>query len=103
MEKATRFGVLGTLAVAASLAISGGAVTAAVASTPPTAYNCAGGAIPSGTYASITVTGVCDIQPDAVINVIGNINVAAGAVLDAQSAPSKITVGRNVTAASGSI
>src|SRR4051812_42312599 len=32
-----------------------------------------------------------------------NINVAPGAVLDAQSAPSTITVGHNVTAAAGSI
>jgi hypothetical protein len=38
-----------------------------------------------------------------VINVGGNINVAAGAVLDAQSAPSTITVGHNVTAAPGSL
>lgn len=68
-----------------------------------TAYTCTGGQIPSGSYASITVTGVCDIQPDAVINVVGNLNVAAGAVLDAQSAPSTITVGRNVTAGPGSI
>ncbi len=37
------------------------------------------------------------------INVVGNVNVAAGAQLDAQSAPSTITVGRNVTGASGSL
>ena len=54
--------------------------------------------IPSGDYASITVTGVCNIVPGAVINVSGNINVAPGAALDAQSAPSTITVGHNVTA-----
>ena len=59
--------------------------------------------IPSGNYASITVTGVCNIVPDAVINVTGNINVAPGAVLDAQSAPSTITVGHNVTAGAGSL
>ena len=35
------------------------------------------------------------------INVVGNINVAPGAVLDAQSAPSTITVGHNVTAGFG--
>ncbi len=40
---------------------------------------------------------------DAVITVVGNVNVGAGAVLDAQSAPSTITVGHNVTVASGSI
>ncbi|HET9646763.1 MAG TPA: hypothetical protein VFP34_00840 [Microlunatus sp.] len=84
---------------------------AAASSTAPTAYTCTGGdfasgsftTIPSGNYASITVTGACNIQPNSVINVVGNINVAPNAVLDAQSAPSTITVGHNVTASSGSI
>ena len=109
MGKAMRLGVLGTLAIAGALAFSAGPAVAAASSTP-TAYTCTGGdfaqgphSIPSGNYASITVTGACDIQPDAVINVVGNINVAAGAVLDAQSAPSTITVGHNVTAAAGSL
>ena len=74
------------------------------------AYTCTGGdfasgnftSIPSGNYASITVKGVCNVVPDAVINVVGNINVAPGAVLDAQSAPSTINVGHNITAGSGS-
>ena len=77
---------------------------------PPVRYTCAGGdlasgnfiSIPSGNYASITVTGACNIQPDAVINVAGNINVAPGAALDAQSAPSTITVRHDVTAGPGS-
>ena len=58
------------------------------AASGPTGYTCAGGAIPSGNYASITVTGFCDVVPDAVITVVGNLNVGAGAVFDAQSAPS---------------
>ena len=111
MGKAMRLGVLGTLTVAGALALSGGPAMAAVSSPTPAAYTCTGGdlasgnftSIPSGNYASITVTGVCNIQPDAVINVVGNINVAPDAVLDAQSAPSTITVGRNVTAAAGSL
>jgi hypothetical protein len=41
--------------------------------------------------------------PDAVINVSGNINVAPGALFDAQSSPSTITVGHNVTAGAGSL
>jgi hypothetical protein len=77
----------------------------------PVAYTCTGGdfasgnltPIPSGNYASITVTGACAVAPDAVITVVGDVNVAAGAVLDAQSAPSTITVGHNVTAAAGSL
>jgi hypothetical protein len=78
---------------------------------PGNNYTCTGGdfasndftSIPSGNYASITVTGVCNIVPGAVINVTGNINVAPGAVLDAQSATSTITVGHNITAAVGSL
>jgi hypothetical protein len=82
----------------------------------PTAYTCTGGArpgqdpsawtfvpIPSGTYSSLTVAGVCQTAPGTVINVVGNVNVAAGAVLDAQTFPSTITVGHDVTAASGSL
>jgi hypothetical protein len=38
-----------------------------------------------------------------VITVVGDVNVAAGAVRDAQSAPSTITVGQDVTAAAGSL
>ena len=57
--------------------------------------------IPSGTYSTLTVKGVCTVQPDAVINVLGSINVGPGAWLDAQTAPSTITVGHNVNAARG--
>src|SRR5947208_2596788 len=97
-----RLVLLMTALVAATgiVVASTGAAGAASSSTP---YTCAGGDIPSGTYASITVTGFCDVVPDAVINVVGNLNVAAGAFFDAQSAPSTITVGHNVTAAAGSI
>ena len=74
-------------------------------------YVCTGGdfatgnltSIPSGTYASITVKGACAVAPNAVITVLGNVKVARGAALDAQSAPSTITVGHNVTAAPGSL
>ena len=98
--------LLTSLGAAAATGLVGTASAAA-----GTAYTCTGGnfatghftSIPSGNYASITVKGVCNIVPNAVINVIGNINVAAGAVLDAQSAPSTITVGRNVTAGAGSL
>ena len=101
----------GTVVVAGALALSGGAAMAAPHSSAPTAYTCSGGDlatntfvdIPSGNYASITVAGVCDVPDNAVISVVGNINVLAGAVLDAQSAPSTITVGHNVTAAAGSL
>lgn len=102
MEKPIRLRVLGALVVAGALAFAGGPAMAAAAKTP-TAYTCTGGEVPSGTYASITVTGACSVATDAVINIVGNLNVAAGAVFDAQSAPSTITVGRNVTGAAGSL
>jgi hypothetical protein len=110
-----RFRILfGAAMVAASCGAAAGLVgTTSIASATPsnTAYTCTGGdiasgnftSIPSGNYSSITVTGVCNIQLDAVIKVVGNINVAPGAVLDAQSAPSTITVGHNVTAGAGSL
>jgi len=104
MEKAIRLRIVGTLAVAAALTLAAGPVMATAASPQgPAPYTCVGGEIPSGTYASITVTGMCSVAPDAVISVVGNVNVAAGAMLDAQSAPSTITVGRNVTGAAGSL
>ena len=104
------------IALGAVIVVALSAVAGIAGAAPGNNYTCAGGAItgpdpsawtyvsiPSGDYASITVTGVCNIVPGAVINVSGNINVAAGAVLDAQSAPSTITVGHNVTAAAGSL
>ncbi len=54
--------------------------------------------IPSGTYSTLTVTGLCEPAPDAVITVTGNINVASGGVLDAEGNPSTITVGHQVLA-----
>ena len=107
-----RFRVLVGAALVVALLGAAGIASAARSST---AYTCTGGfwtgnpatstftSIPSGNYASITVTGVCNIVPDAVINVRGNVNVAPGAVFDAQSAPSTITVGHNVTAGAGSL
>jgi len=109
MKKAARFRILGALAIAAALALPTGSAMAAGSHAP--AYTCSGGdfasgnftSIPSGTYASITVTGACQVPAYAVIHVVGNVTVRAGAVLDAQSLPSTITVGHNVTAGAGSL
>ncbi len=99
--------VLAVSAGAVALVLSGTAVASANgtagSSTWHRAYTCTGGHIPSGNYASITVTGTCDVPAHAVIRVAGNVFVAAHGVLDAQSAPSTITVGRNVTAVTGSL
>jgi hypothetical protein len=106
-----RFRIALVAVVAWSMAMATGLVGAASATPIGASYTCTGGnfatgdftSIPSGTYASITVAGVCNIQPNAVIKVIGNLNILPGAVLDAQSAPSTITVGRSVFAGPGSI
>jgi hypothetical protein len=112
-----RLGGAVALVLAGTLALSAGPATASPYRSAPRAYTCTGGevnfadpplstyapAIPSGTYASLTIAGVCQPAPDAVIRVLGNINVAAGAVLDAQGVPSTISVRGNVTAADGSL
>jgi hypothetical protein len=74
-------------------------------------YTCTGGdfstmnlvPIPSGNYESITVKGACFVPAGAVIRVAEDVHVRAGAVLDAQSAPSTITVGDDVIADAGSL
>ena len=99
MRKTRLLSVLGTVAMAGAFALSG---APALAAGSQTSYTCTGGHIPSGSYASITVTGTCDVAAGAVIRVAGNLDVAARAALDAQSAPSTISVGHNVTAAAGS-
>lgn len=101
MQKTLRpFAALGAVAMAGALGVPAGSASAAGAGS---AYTCTGGSVPSGTYSSITVTGACDVVPDAVITVSGNINVASHAAFDAQSAPATIMVGKNVTAAAGSV
>jgi hypothetical protein len=108
------FGAVMLLALSAVVAGLGGA-TGIASAAPGNNYICSGGnwtgdpststfiSIKGGDYASITVTGVCNVVPGAVINVTGNINVAPGGVFDAQSAASTITVGHNVTAGAGSL
>jgi hypothetical protein len=85
MRKALQ--VLAASAGTVALVLSGTAVASAKgtagSSMSPMAYTCTGGDIPSGNYASVTVTGVCDVPADAVISIVGNLNVAAGALLDA--------------------
>lgn len=108
MEKVIRRGVLGSLAVAAALVLSAGpAMAGGYSSTGHDGrdggrYTCTGGDIPSGHYASITVTGTCSVPADATIKVDGFVKVAAGATLDAQSAPSTITVKGDVMGYRGS-
>jgi len=102
MRKSRWLGVVGAVAIAGAVAVSGGTATAAGSPKP---YTCTGGDVPSGTWASVTVTGHCQVPADGsgVINIVGNLNVAPGAFFDAQQSPSTITVGKNVTAGAGSL
>jgi len=103
--------IAGLVAPVGAFVSSGGAAMAGTWNPPPRAYTCTGGdfqtgtfvPIPSGTYSSITVAGACQPAPGAVINVAGDVNVAAHGVFDAQSYPSTINVGHDVLAASGSL
>jgi len=101
MQRSTRLRILGSLAVAAALALPTGSAMAAAPGPAP--YTCGGGSVGGGTYASLTITGFCDVVPGAVIDVVRNLTVAPGAIFDAQSSPSTITVGKNVTAGQDSI
>lgn len=102
---ATGLRIVGIVAVTAALVLAGGPAMASGSGKHGhhTSFTCTGGVIPSGHYSSITVTGACAVPAGAVIRVDRDVIVRAGAVLDAQSAPSTITVGRNVRAASGSL
>jgi hypothetical protein len=101
MRITTRLKVLGIFAVAGALALSGGGPALAAPGYGP--YTCTGGDIPSGTYRDLTVTGACSVPDGAVITVTGSVLVGRGAQLDAQSAPSTITVAHNVTGLAGSL
>ena len=112
MRTRRRFRILGTLAATGALVLSGGpALSAAVAAPTPGAYTCTGGdfstgdfvPVPSGTYSSLTIAGACVVGPGTTITIVGNLNVAPGAVFDAQTFQSTITVGHNVTAGAGAL
>lgn len=103
MATTRRSRALGILAVAGALAFAAAPAHAVgLPSALPAAYTCTGGEIESGTYTSLRVKGECSIAADAVVKVLGHVTVDAGAFLDAQSVPSTLTVGGNVTGGAGS-
>lgn len=76
----------------------------AMAATPAAAdYTCTEGTVPSGTYSTLTIAGMCGVEGGADIHVTRSLMVLEGAVFDAQSAPAVITVDRNVISATGSM
>ena len=87
--------VLGALATAGSTALAAA----------PNAATCSGGAIPAGTYSSLTVTGVCTFSPGA-LTVQRNLTVAPGAILNDHIASSfgvTVHVGGNVIVGEGAV
>ena len=100
MKTNKRLGSLMTLAAAGALMFPAGMASAAPHGS--TALTCTGGDIASGTYSSITVAGACAVPAGATVMITGNLNVLSGAMLDADSAPSTITVGHNVVGYPGS-
>lgn len=97
-----RLKILGIAVVAGAMMFTAGPALAAPIH-GNASITCANGAIASGAYRNITVTGACSVSAGAVISVSGNITVTRGAVLDAQSAASTITVRGNVTALSSAL
>lgn len=103
MRKSIRLKTLTVVvAVAASMTLFAGPALAAPGHNDRS-FTCTGGDIASGAYSNITVTGQCSVPDGAVVTVTGNITVREGAALDAQTAPSTIIVGHNVTALSGAL
>ncbi len=64
---------------------------------PSQVYNCTGGNVPPGTYNSVVISGVC-FMPAGNIVVRGNLDVSAGALLDAVT-PGDPTTGTPVVPA----
>ena len=101
MGKAMRLGGLGTLivAIAGVFALSGGPAMAVT----PTAYTCTGGAIPAGSYSSLTITGACQVEAGTTISVVGNVNVAPMRCSTRKASRRRSPSRRNVTAGPGSL
>lgn len=100
MKTSMRLGTMVSLAAAGTLMFPVGMATAAPSS--GSALTCTGGEIASGTYSSVTIAGECTVPAGATITITGNLNVLSNAMLDADSAPSTITVGHNVVGYPGS-
>ena len=73
--------------------------TAATAKSKPPSFICTGGAIPVGTYSSLTVNGNCSISNPGTVSVTGN--VVVNGTLTAQTQGAFFMVGGNFTVNSG--
>jgi hypothetical protein len=102
------------VAVLALTGILAGATSAGAAPPPvhpASTYVCSGGVIPSGTYASILVTGNC-YTPSGTVEVRGDLTVAPGALLDAATpgdpagapvVPATVLIGGSVWVGRGAV
>jgi hypothetical protein len=104
-EKRTAAGAPRKVALFATLALLVSVLASAASATPlpggqggppSQVYNCTGGNVPPGTYNSMVISGVC-FMPAGNIVVRGNLDVSAGALLDAVS-PGDPTTGPVVPA-----
>ncbi len=69
------------MAVAIAMGFSGLAAAAPAAAAPPGGSTCAGGVLDSGTYSSLSITGVCFLAPNAVVTVTHPVTLPSGALL----------------------
>jgi hypothetical protein len=88
------------LAAGAGLVFAGVSAAGAVP-VAPAPLTCTGGAVNSGTYSSVTITGVCYVPNGAYVTVLGNVLVAPHASFDAESY-STLYVKGNIIAGAGS-
>jgi len=83
--------------------VVGVAGSSALAS-PPGSLTCSSGAIASGTYKGVTVTGQCTFAGDAVITIDGNLVVSDGAALnDHARSTATVNVSGNVLVGKGAV
>jgi hypothetical protein len=97
---------------AATVSASPLSAKTAVGSKPYTCTGHHGGIVPSGTYSSLLITGVC-YAPAGTVIVKGNLTVAPGALLDAAATlgdpvaspilPATVVVGGNVSVGRGAV
>lgn len=88
---------------AAALALAGVATSAGATQAQGSRTVCSGGEIASGTYQNLQINGQCTVPAGAVVTVVHDVRVAPGAMFDAQSAPSTVHIGGNVSAGKGSL
>jgi hypothetical protein len=83
------------------LTFSFGTLVGTASAAPPIAHTCTGGAIPAGTYTTLTVTGSCSIPSGAVI-VLASVTVAGPkALLDVHVQDGTLTVNGSILVRQG--